>query len=202
MPCLLGVDIGYSNLSLVSVETSDEHDIDKVTSSHLIDIARVGCLPGCQLHHSGNVVDRMNHMFAKYYQYFDEADEILIEAQPVLVGLVHVEALIYSKYRQKATMVQPVAVQKHFNWPRNDYEGKKQAAVETASPFLPGLADLSRKHDVADAFCLVLFVCQKRQTELAQARWKAERRETGSVGCSNPFGRYAYGRHVPSSTVQ
>ena len=193
MPRVLGIDIGFTNLALVSVETSDEHEIIDVTSSRVIDIAKVGCLPGCQLHHSGNVVDRMNHTFAKYQQHFEQADEIFIEAQP-LVGLVHVEALIYSRYREKATMVQPVAVQKHFRWPRNDYDAKKQAAVVTARPYTGNLADLARKHDIADAFCLVLYTCQVRKAKLSAARWKAERRDVGFSG-GNPFSAFVCKGH-------
>lgn len=186
---ILGIDVGLCNLALVSVAVSPDHEIGSVRRSTVVDVTRVRCLPGCVLHHSNNVVDRMNHMFASYADWFDEADEILVEAQPP-VGLVHVEALILSRFRHKTSLVQPVAVQAHFKWPQCDYEAKKQAAVDTAGPYMPSLGDLRRKHDAADAFCLVLYTCQVRRRTDAARRWLEQRRGQGVEGMKNPFTRF------------
>lgn len=187
--CVLGVDVGVLNLALVLVATSPDHEIEGVRRSAVVDVTKVRCLPGCTLHHSNNIVDRMNHMFASYASWFEEADEILVEAQP-LVGLVHVEALILSKFRHKTALVQPVAVQAHFKWPQCNYGAKKQAAVDTAGPYMPSLEDLQRKHDVADAFCLVLYTCQVRRRADAARRWLDQRRGQGAEGLKNPFTRF------------
>ena len=189
MPLIVGVDVGYINLALVSVVVSDAHEISEVTGSMLVDITKTRCLPDCQLHHSNNVVDRMNHMFALHSAVFEDADEILIEAQPVVAGLVHVEALIFSRYRQKAVLVQPTSVQSHFKWPRKQYELKKDAAVQTALPYMPQLQDVVRKHDLADAFCLILFTCQRRQVALKDELWRAARKNLG-FSSSNPFQQF------------
>lgn len=202
MPCILAVDVGIHNLAFVSVITTSEHNIVAISSSHVVDITRVRCLPDCTLHHSNNIVDRMNHVFAYYEKYFEEADEVLVERQP-LVGFVHVEALILSRYRHKASLVQPVAVQKHFKWPRCNYELKKQAAVDTAAPYMPCLADITRKHDLADAFCLILYTCQKKSKALQNEQWKATRRNKGTDNHRNPFARFAFACQtlaIPSDT--
>ena len=193
MGLVMGVDVGIVHLALVSVAITTDHRISDIRDSRIIDVTKMRCVRDCKLHHSNNIVDRMNHVFAQYGELFDAADEIFIEAQP-LVGLVHVEALILSRYRSKAHLVQPVAVQTHFKWPKNNYEGKKQAAVITAMPHMPALSDVQRKHDLADAFCLVLFVCQKRARALSEAEWKAARRGLGSECAGNPFSSFAFAR--------
>jgi len=147
----------------------------------------------------------MEHVFVHYASIFEQADEILIEQQPPLTGLVHVEALIYSKYRSKALMVSPVAVQHHFHLPVRNYDAKKEAATAIAMPYLVAsniwdqVQLLSRVHDVGDALCLCLYVTQKRQrakvaaleAEQEKAR-KAERLEVLRANSSqNPFSKFA-----------
>lgn len=197
MGVLMGVDVGIVHLALVSVETTTDHKIVNIRDSRIINVTKLRCARNCQLHHSNNIVDRMNHVFAQYCELFDAADEIFIEQQP-LIGLVHVEALILSRYRHKSQLVQPVAVQAHFEWPKKDYEGKKQAAVVTALPYMPELLDVKRKHDLADALCLVLYMCQKRARALSEADWKAARRGLGSLSTGNPFEGFAF---KPSRTI-
>ena len=192
MRVILGLDVGIRNLAMVSVLTSDRYEIVDILGSKVVDVTKVKCAPDCKLHHSNGIVDRMSHFFVRYATDFDTAEEILIEAQPVLVGLVHVEALIFSRYRHKARLVQPVSVQKHFKWPRCDYEAKKQAAVDTAHPYMPNLDDVTRKHDLADAFCLVLYDCQIKQREMVLKDWKTARRDVGQPdGAGNPFMKFA-----------
>ena len=201
MPRLLAVDVGIVHLALVSVDALQ--DAVEVLDVRLVDLTTLPCLPGCTLPHSRNIVDRVEHLFAAHGAVFAAADEVLIEAQP-LMGLVHVEALIYSRFRGKARMVSPAAMHRHFGLPRGDYDGRKAAAEALAAPFLTGfraeLAAMARTHDVADAVCMALYVVQARhradeQAAEAAAAAEAKRARLERLRAHdnplNPFSRFA-----------
>lgn len=199
---LLGVDVGIVHLALVSVTAWQDTGAVEVTAVRLIDLTTLPCPVGCTLRHSNNIVDRMEHLFAAHEGVFAAADEICIERQP-LGGLVHVEALIYSRFRAKAQMVSPNAMHHHFGLPR-DYDARKVATVALAAPYLTGfqreLAAMPRVHDVADAVCLCLFYTRARHARRAAAEAAeaeaAERRDRLELlrahdNPLNPFSKFA-----------
>ena len=203
MTKLLGIDVGIIHLALVSASTTvDDSDV-QVSAVRLIDVTKITCHPGCTLRHSNNIVDRMAHLFEAYVEVFDEADEILVERQP-LGGLVHVEALLYSRFRHKARMVSPNAMHHHFGLPRGEYEARKAATVRVAAPYLLAFRDelalMPRLHDVADAVCLCLYVTQdshRRRAAAEEAEQAAEERQhklellRAHDNPLNPFSKFA-----------
>lgn len=158
---IVAIDVGYSSLGMVCAEVrpdSDPGSID-VTFADKIDLRDIPCTEGCVLPHSANVVDRVAHFVRHYERMLEAADRILIEAQPI-TGLRDVQALLYDRFRNKTTLVHPTSMHKHFGLSR-DYDTRKLETVAIASPLLTSsinFAKLHRKHDIADALCMILFV--------------------------------------------
>lgn len=156
---VISIDVGYSSLGLVSAHVQDDYSTVQVTSADKIDLRDIPCVENCQLQHSANVVDRIAHFLQAYAETFGSAQKVLIEVQP-LGGIVHVEALLYAHFRDKATLISPNAVHKHFKLPAKDYEKRKEIVVFKAYPYLEHLVSFRkhiRKHDMADALCMILY---------------------------------------------
>jgi len=104
----------------------------------------------------------------------DSADVILIERQPQC-GLVHVEQLLYSRYRTKSRLCSPTTLHKWLGIRTLDYEARKVETTRRAAPYLDYMAhfrDDDRKHDMADAMCFIMWyvdqLYNKRQIQLRQ----------------------------------
>lgn len=161
---VIGVDVGYSSLGLVCASVSSSFDDLTVQYAEKIDLRDIPCSEDCRLKHSGNVVDRMAHFVQHYQQWFDAADLILVEAQPI-GGLRDVQALLYASYRHKCMLISPNSMHKHFALPK-DYEERKVCTVRIAEEHLEHLRSYqitARKHDMADAFCMILFWAQQQK---------------------------------------
>ncbi len=177
---VLSIDVGYSSLGFVYAHVRD-FVLASVEIAHKIDLRDVPCVPSrddCHLPHSANVVDRVSHLIVFYQRYFDAADLILIEAQP-LGGIRDVQALLYDRFREKTQLVSPNAVHKHFDLPAGEYDQRKELVVEIATPYLTHLQTfrrLNRKHDVSDAVCLILFVMHQRRTRAVADRCQEAKR--------------------------
>ena len=64
-----------------------------------------------------------------------------------------------SHWRDKTHLVSPNAMHAHFRIGGLSYDGRKHATEAIAEPFVPAVA--GRRHDVADALCLLLFWTQR-----------------------------------------
>ena len=92
---------------------------------------------------------------------FDACTHVLIERQP-LVGHTDVEQILFFMFRHKAVLVSPNAMHNYFKISKYSYETRKYKTVMLAAHFLsvdhfPEYHCLERKHDIADALCLLLF---------------------------------------------
>ena len=165
---IVAIDVGYSSLGMVCVEVGMDSDPTTIVVifADKIDLRDIPCQEGCTLAHSANVVDRITHFVRHYEAMLTGADRLLIEAQPI-TGLRDVQALLYDRFRSKTTLVHPTSMHKHFGL-SGDYDTRKVQTVSIASPFLAHsvtFARLHRKHDIADAFCMVLYVTQRAHHE-------------------------------------
>lgn len=196
---IISIDVGYSSLGLVCVVADNDYTLRRVNFAQKIDLRDIACVPGCTLRHSQNVVDRIAH-FVQYYQHqFDDADTVLIEVQP-LGGIRDVQALLYATFRQKAVLISPCSMHRHFGFPVGDYEGRKELSVELARPHLNHLASfraLYRKHDVADALCLALFWIQKKHKEWSEQQRLIDKQNKTMQNRTLAFDKF---RFVPPTT--
>ena len=157
----VSIDIGYYNLGFVKVRIED--GIPHVLIARKIDLT---CLThnsvplcDCKLHHSRAMADLVLHFIQEYRDHFDEADQVLVERQPP-GGFGAIETLIVATFRDKIDMISPNSMHKHFNIGHLDYEHRKQKTEEIAGKYLNHLESyntLLRKHDIADAMCMVLY---------------------------------------------
>lgn len=146
-----GVERGAENVHLVQAECVDtthfEHDSIPFHQ--------------CTLGHTKTTADRIAHVVQQRRHLFDACTHVLIERQP-LQGHTHVEQVLYLMLRDKAILVSPNAMHKFFNISHFTYEGRKEQVVRIVNNMLPphrfpDYHALDRKHDVADALCLLLF---------------------------------------------
>ena len=191
---IVAVDVGFISLGLVQVVVHDNFDPASIAVlfGDKIDLRDIPCPVGCTLPHSGNTVDRMTHFTQHFGDMFATADRILIEAQPPK-GIRDVQALLYDKYRDKATLVHPASLHKHLGLSR-DYDTRKLQTVEIATPFMKHVANFARhhrRHDMADAFSITLYFVEKqREQHLETARREAIDRRASNNRSLSDFAKF------------
>lgn len=189
---ILSIDVGIKHLGLVW------SDVAKTTSFKDIKLLDMTAMlhkkvkkAECKLYHDNCICDWLEHLFQEI-EWFVEADHILIEKQP-LSGLIAVEQLIMSRFRNKTHLVSPNAMHAWFGISQFDYERRKENTVKLCSHFfeqnqtneqvLETFKNLNRKHDIADAVCLLMFwlkrvhhhtpVTASAQTDFSVFRFKS-----------------------------
>lgn len=166
-PYYMGIDIGIINLAIVIVELQDYKNIE-VKYVERINLTKIKHkkvpFQKCKLHHTKALCDRVNHFIQEYKEYFDKCELIFIEQQPIF-GITSVEQLLMDKFREKTKLIPPVKMHKYFNIHKlKDYELRKKKTVQYADEILGTkfeLYNVERKHDIADALCIVTFACQE-----------------------------------------
>lgn len=176
---VVSIDVGIINMGLVEVEVNSQFRIIAMRRAEKIDITQlrhtVVSKEECALEHTRFMADRVAHFLQEYGEMFDGCDAVLIEKQP-LGGIESVECLIFTRYRKKATLVQPRSMHKFFGIGHLDYEGRKEQTVKIAEKYVgaePQWERNGRKHDIADAMCLLLFWCHRQ----AEQKREAERKQ-------------------------
>lgn len=177
---ILCVDIGIHHLGLAGLLFDEQYRLIRVFGVDMINITEFIHPEGvdfgnCHLHHTKTFTDWMEHVFYTYSHVFDGVDGIIIERQPPQ-GLVAVEQLIFSKYRDKCELVSPNSMHKHFNIGHMDYDRRKIAVTNISTHYIL-LSDVfhienqivlreynsfTRKHDIADAICIGIFWLKKK----------------------------------------
>lgn len=162
---IISIDIGILNLGIVfatlcadriHVSRAERHDITR----HIH--RRVHGLE-CKLHHTLHPVDYVSHLVQEYDDEFRQADTILLERQPPQ-GLKDVEALLYHYFRDKAVLIDPRSMHRHFGIGKLSYDQRKERNEHLASFWLDGQVgwdNQERKHDMADALCMILYYKQE-----------------------------------------
>ena len=160
---VISIDIGYHNLGLVKSQIDDVTFEIKIKEIFKIDLKS---LPhrkvnrwDCKLEHTNEVADLVAHFIQEYGDYLEEADKILIERQPP-TGLNQIETLLLYLYRHKTELISPNSMHAHFKINCLEYETRKERTIEFSESFLESFEEyqeLSRKHDIADAVCMIIF---------------------------------------------
>ena len=185
---VVSIDIGYHNMGIVKSYIDDKTFEIKILEIFKVDLTN---LPhkkvsrwDCTLYHSNEVTDLFTHFIQEYGDYLTEADKILIERQPPM-GLTNIEALFLFVYRHKIELISPNAMHKHFHINVLEYESRKERTIEISKSFLENFQEyqeLSRKHDIADAVCMIIFRFHKER----------EKYRLSQVDRSLPFSHFIY----------
>jgi hypothetical protein len=153
----------------------------------------------CRLHHSNDLFDRVQHMLQEYPTPFKVCDKLLLERQPPC-GHTAVEQLLFGQYREKAILIHPRSMHAFLGIGHLDYEGRKEAteAIATTSEMAHENAFIGaeRKHDMADAFCIIKYYISLHIKKL-NADLKRIHIEQRVKECKNIFKHLETFRYTP-----
>jgi len=148
---VLAIDVGYHNLAIV-VAQCNKTEIK-------IDFCKKVSLEDYKYIQSNDFVDLVPLMLNDYKKYFETSEQILIERQPI-GGFTDIQTLIHYIHRDKTILISPNSMHKYFGFDNLDYDQRKEQTVKIATPYLEDneyFHRLERKHDIADAVCMILF---------------------------------------------
>ena len=106
--------------------------------------------------HSNDIVDLVPLFVDAHEHIFESADKILIERQPP-GGFTNIEVLLNYMFKDKVILVSPVSMHTHFGMRHLNYEERKERTVSIADKYIEGEIPYERKHDIADALCMILY---------------------------------------------
>ena len=156
---IVGIDIGYYNIGLVLAECTGAH-------VEILYIRKVD-LTDFKTRDAPELSDMIHGFVTEHSDIFCQADQILIERQPP-GGISSVEVLLHYIFRHKAILISPVSMHKHFGIGHLEYEQRKERTELIASKYIKEsqyYERLERKHDIADALCMILFQNYKNGTQ-------------------------------------
>ena len=192
---IVSIDVGYHHLGIVESFINDAHEIT-VTRSDLVNLTKLPHTKvnrcDCCIPHTREVADLIAHFIQEYGEWLDTADRLLVERQPP-TGLTQIETLLLYIYRQKTVLISPNSMHKHFYIGTYDYERRKEMTVRIAEPYMKDsewFLNLERKHDIADAVCMIIFNTHKD-------------RETYRIKCLDrtlPFENYRHEHNVRTTS--
>ena len=146
---VLAIDIGYHNMGLVVAECGKGPQIK-------VDYVKKVSLEDYKYIKTNDMVDLVPLFVEDHKEIFDEADTILIERQPP-GGFTNIEILLNYMFRDKVVLVSPVSMHTHFGMRHLDYDQRKERTVTIANKYLEEDIPYERKHDIADALCMILY---------------------------------------------
>ena len=155
---VLAIDIGYHNMGLVLAEFEDNPKINvqKMKKVNLEDYKYI---------HTNGMVDLVPLFVEEYRKWFDAADKILIERQPP-GGFTNIEILLHYMFKDKVVLISPVSMHVHFGMRHLDYEQRKERTVAIMEKYISEEVPYERKHDIADAFCMIVYYNFKVTTHI------------------------------------
>lgn len=146
---VLAIDIGYHNMGLVLAECGKGPKVD-------VEFMKKVSLEDYKYIHSNDIVDLIPLFVDAHEHIFESADKILIERQPP-GGFTNIEVLLNYMFKDKVILVSPVSMHTHFGMRHLNYEERKERTVSIADKYIEGEIPYERKHDIADALCMILY---------------------------------------------
>lgn len=192
---VIGIDVGYSNLALVvcDIDKEDYDDI-KVVFSKMTDLRNIACRDDdCMFGKCDRKGAHLVHHFVKsMHEWFDTADQILIESQPITSTHKDIEQLLvyliklwysYPKNKPKdhVKLIAPQSMHCHFNM-SGVKENRRKEIVEITKYYLdnqPSFMYATQKDHLADAMGFILYYVQVLMPGVMVRRFK-----------HNPFLKY------------
>jgi len=146
---VLAIDIGYHNMGLVLAECGKGPKVD-------VEFMKKASLEDYKYIHSNDIVDLVPLFVDAHEHIFESADKILIERQPP-GGFTNMEVLLNYMFKDKVIKISPVSMHTHFGMRHLNYEERKERTVSIADKYIEGEIPYERKHDIADALCMILY---------------------------------------------
>lgn len=169
---IAAIDVGYNNLGIVVAEVTD-YEIKTICFCKRVNISEYRCRDeNCKVPHTREVCDLVAHFVQDYHHIFLPCETVLIERQPP-GGLCNVECALALLLRDKIQWVSPNAMHRHHGISHLDYDQRKVKTEEISDPWLreiDGYNTQERKHDMADAMCMVLYWCEPKRADILRRR--------------------------------
>ena len=146
---VLAIDIGYHNMGLVLAECIKGTKLK-------VDFIKKVSLEDYKYIYTNDFVDLIPLFVDDHKQIFEEANTILIERQPP-GGFTNIEILLHYMFKDKVILVSPVSMHTHFGMRHLNYEERKERTISIASKYIVGDIPYERKHDIADALCMIIY---------------------------------------------
>ncbi len=159
------IDVGLLNLGLLFAEVNEDYSLDRVLMVEKVDMSQRCWDKDCEFKHAPCAANRILHLVKRFQTWFDRTRFVLMEHQPP-DGMKDIEQVLYLTFWDKAFRISPNKMHAFFHIRHLDYDARKKATVERANKaleHLPAWHKLVRKHDVADAFCLMKVWLSDRQ---------------------------------------
>jgi hypothetical protein len=146
---VLAIDIGYHNMGLVLADCGKGPNIE-------VEYVKKVNLEDYKYIYSNDIVDLVPLFVDEYKELFDSAEKVLIERQPP-GGFTNIEVLLHYMFKDKVVLVSPVSMHTHFGMRHLNYDERKVRTVSLAEKFTDIDIPYERKHDIADAVCMLLY---------------------------------------------
>ena len=160
---LVCIDVGILNMGVICVKVECDENKEPLRP-FVLEVQRIEKIDITAFNAEvKELAHRMRLFFGHFKSELDTADHILVERQP-LCGCVAVQELILYRFPRKTILLSPTQMHKLLRIRQLSYEQRKMATVCAARHLLQDhqkalkeLESLERKHDVADAVCLLYF---------------------------------------------
>lgn len=146
---ILAIDVGYHNMGLV---VADSDAGPKIAVEYVKKVS----LEDYKYLRTNDIVDLVPLFVEDHKDIFDGVDKILIERQPP-GGFTNIEVLLHYMFRDKVSLISPVSMHTHFGMRHLDYDQRKERTVSIAEKYIVGEIPYDRKHDIADALCMIVY---------------------------------------------
>jgi hypothetical protein len=146
---VLAIDIGYHNMGLVLADSDAGPKIE-------VEYVKKVSLEDYKYLKSNDMVDLVPLFVEDHQEVFNAADKILIERQPP-GGFTNIEILLHYMFKDKVSLISPVSMHTHFGMRHLDYDQRKERTVSIAEKYISGEIPYERKHDIADALCMIVY---------------------------------------------
>jgi len=146
---ILAIDIGYHNMGLVLAECGKGPKVE-------VEFIKKVSLEDYKYIYSNDIVDLVPLFVDAHKHIFEAADTILIERQPP-GGFTNIEVLLHYMFKDKVVLISPVSMHTHFGMRQLNYEERKERTVSIADKYIDGEIPYERKHDIADALCMIVY---------------------------------------------
>jgi hypothetical protein len=146
---VLAIDVGYHNMGMVLAEslTGPSIKVEYIKKVNLEDYKYLK---------TNDMVDLVSLFVEDHQTIFDSADKILIERQPP-GGFTNIEILLHYMFRDKVSLVSPISIHSHFGMRHLSYDERKERTTSIAERYTNFEIPYERKHDIADALCMILY---------------------------------------------
>lgn len=146
---ILAIDVGYHNMGLVVADSDAGPKI-------VVEYVKKVNLEDYKYLRTNDIVDLVPLFVEDHKDIFDGVDKILIERQPP-GGFTNIEVLLHYMFRDKVSLISPVSMHTHFGMRHLDYDQRKERTVSIAEKYIVGEIPYDRKHDIADALCMIVY---------------------------------------------